>query len=62
MLDKEMNKWIVVYKDLLSWRWNQTCKETVILEPNRSMFRVIEDPRKGELNLLPGTEMTHSNR
>lgn len=60
--DEQMNKWLDMFKDLSSWWWNQTGKETVILECELSMFRVIEDPRKGEPNQLSGPEVTRSNR
>lgn len=43
-----------VLKDLSSWLWNQTCKETVMIECELSVLRVTEDPRRGKHNPLPG--------
>ena len=60
--DEEMNKWMDVLKDLSSWLQNQTSKGTVILQCDLSVFGVMEYPRKGELNLLSGPEVSRSNR
>lgn len=48
MFDEEMNKWIDLFKDLSFWQWNPTGKETVTLDHNLRMSRVIEKERGAE--------------
>lgn len=45
-----------MFKDLSFWLYNQTVKETIMIECDLSMFMVTEDPRRGKLNLLSGPE------